>query len=297
MKKNEFLKRIMKFTAMALTAGAACFGSFGTKVKAAPEVMPDGTIFDAAYYAAANPDVVSVCGTDKTTLYSHYRLYGANEGRLPYLGSNETFDPLYYASKYPDVAAVYGLDSVALYRHYIMTGVYEGKLPNAAAKPLVVPATPVAPAIAAAPSATAVAATPQAAQTLSTDPTQLTTADAGFISAVHSYINSARTDYGTLSKPVELSPALTEVAKVRLSEIQEEFSHIRANHLNYGSAIRDAGIKYTYEGECISHANTLRDTITYWHSTPEEWKMLIDGNFKKVGIAAGDGYTVAIFIG
>ena len=51
MKKNEFLKRIMKFTAMALTAGAACFGAFGTRVKAAPEVMPDGTIFDAAYYA------------------------------------------------------------------------------------------------------------------------------------------------------------------------------------------------------------------------------------------------------
>lgn len=48
---------------------------------AAPEVMPDGGIFDAEYYAQNNPDVVAVYGTDKELLYSHYVNSGRTEGR------------------------------------------------------------------------------------------------------------------------------------------------------------------------------------------------------------------------
>ena len=51
---------------------------------ATPEVMPDGGIFDAEYYAQNNPDVVAVFGTDRDLLYRHYRLCGKNELRLPY---------------------------------------------------------------------------------------------------------------------------------------------------------------------------------------------------------------------
>lgn len=53
---------------------------------AAPQTMPDGTIFDAEYYAANNPDVVAVMGTDAANLYAHYVFFGKNEGRLPYAG-------------------------------------------------------------------------------------------------------------------------------------------------------------------------------------------------------------------
>ncbi len=276
---------------MALTAGIAVFGVFGLKANAAPEVMPDGTIFDAEYYAAANPDVAAAYGTDTATLYNHYKLFGYKEGRLPFLGSNVKFDPVYYASTYPDVSAVYGLDSVALYKHYIMSGIFEGRFPNADEAKKAADA--------------AKKASQQSADSngssnrsgSSNDVIGVTTDDPAYINSVYNYINDSRENYGILSKPVELSPALTAVAQVRLGEIKEDFSHIRANHLNYGSAIRDAGISYTYEGECISHANSLRDTINYWHGTPEEWNMLLDGNFKKVGIAAGDGYCVAIFIG
>ena len=49
---------------------------------AAPEVMPDGGMFDAEYYAQNNPDVVAVFGTDKELLYSHYVNHGRAEGRL-----------------------------------------------------------------------------------------------------------------------------------------------------------------------------------------------------------------------
>ena len=51
-------------------------------VLAAPEVMPDGGVFDAEYYAQNNPDVTAVLGTDKNLLYDHYFNYGKAEGRL-----------------------------------------------------------------------------------------------------------------------------------------------------------------------------------------------------------------------
>ncbi|MEE1256212.1 MAG: hypothetical protein UHN47_06840 [Lachnospiraceae bacterium] len=49
---------------------------------AAPEVMPDGGVFDVEYYAQNNPDVVAAFGTDKELLYSHYVNNGRAEGRL-----------------------------------------------------------------------------------------------------------------------------------------------------------------------------------------------------------------------
>ena len=48
---------------------------------AQPDVMSDGTIFDAEYYAQANPDAVAAYGTDAVLLYQHYVQYGRAEGR------------------------------------------------------------------------------------------------------------------------------------------------------------------------------------------------------------------------
>ena len=53
-------------------------------VLAAPEIMPDGGIFDAEYYAQMNPDVAGVLGTDRDVLYEHYKTYGRAEARLPF---------------------------------------------------------------------------------------------------------------------------------------------------------------------------------------------------------------------
>ncbi|MDE7031219.1 MAG: CapA family protein, partial [Lachnospiraceae bacterium] len=52
-----------------------------TTVCAAPERMPDGTIFDADYYAQTYPDVAMVTGTDSAALYQHYINFGKSEGR------------------------------------------------------------------------------------------------------------------------------------------------------------------------------------------------------------------------
>lgn len=50
-------------------------------VDAAPKTMPDGTVFDAEYYAETYPDVAKAIGNDETSLYNHYVQYGKAEGR------------------------------------------------------------------------------------------------------------------------------------------------------------------------------------------------------------------------
>lgn len=50
---------------------------------ASPKTMPDGTVFDAEYYAKTYPDVVSAIGTDENALYQHYVMAGKAEGRHP----------------------------------------------------------------------------------------------------------------------------------------------------------------------------------------------------------------------
>ena len=57
-------------------------------VLAAPKCMPDGNLFDAAYYGSCYPDVVSAVGTSESALYNHYLMYGKAEGRKPYASPN-----------------------------------------------------------------------------------------------------------------------------------------------------------------------------------------------------------------
>ncbi len=70
----------MKRKTIMCMAAALCLCS-GMTAYAAPETMPDGTVFDAEYYAQMYPDVVTVLGTDENALYSHYVTYGKAEGR------------------------------------------------------------------------------------------------------------------------------------------------------------------------------------------------------------------------
>lgn len=67
---------------MIFTVAVSVVLTNGTTVCAAPERMPDGTIFDAAYYAELYPDVVNAVGMETASLYQHYVNYGKLEGRL-----------------------------------------------------------------------------------------------------------------------------------------------------------------------------------------------------------------------
>ena len=76
----------MKKKAIMCLMAALCLGS-GMTAYAAPETMPDGTIFDAEFYAQVYPDVVAVFGTNADAMYQHYVQYGKNEGRFAYAGA------------------------------------------------------------------------------------------------------------------------------------------------------------------------------------------------------------------
>lgn len=54
-----------------------------TTVYAAPEMKPDGTVFDAEYYAETYPDLKAAFGNDANALYNHYVMFGRAEGRQP----------------------------------------------------------------------------------------------------------------------------------------------------------------------------------------------------------------------
>ena len=73
--------------------GRACTGS--TETVGSVKVMKDKTLFDAAFYAAAYPDVVAVFGTNENQLYNHYKKYGKKEGRMAFEGQvvNATAPP------------------------------------------------------------------------------------------------------------------------------------------------------------------------------------------------------------
>lgn len=111
---------------------------------AAAKTMPDGTVFDAEYYATNNPDVVAALGTDETALWTHYVNYGQNEGRKPCAdmaavapesSTGDLFDPIFYIKNYPDIFYAIGYNPDALYNHYLSNGQSEGRLPYEGAQP------------------------------------------------------------------------------------------------------------------------------------------------------------------
>lgn len=125
----------MKKRFITVIAAAIALSSSLT-VFAAPETMPDGTVFDAEYYAQNNPDVVNVFGNERNSLYQHYVTYGKAEGRPASAGviimpDGTVFDAEYYAQNNPDVVRAFGNNQNLLYQHYVAYGKAEGRLASA----------------------------------------------------------------------------------------------------------------------------------------------------------------------
>lgn len=123
-----------RFLLTGILVGSIFFTLSGN-VNAAPKVMPDGTTFDAEFYANTYPDVKSAVGNDEAALYNHYVQHGKTEGRKATATSTtpasttyqDNFDPVFYANTYPDLKAAFGNDANALYNHYITCGKAEGR--------------------------------------------------------------------------------------------------------------------------------------------------------------------------
>lgn len=128
-----------RFLATSIIAGSLFLGCSATAL-AAPKTMPDGTVFDAEFYANTYPDVKSAFGNDETALYNHYVQHGKSEGRKATASASTTttapvyqdnFDPTFYANTYPDLKSAFGNDAAALYNHYLNNGKKEGRICNA----------------------------------------------------------------------------------------------------------------------------------------------------------------------
>lgn len=113
----------MKKKILAVMLSAAMIVSSCMTVCAAPQAMPDGGMFDVAYYAQSNPDVVAVFGTDENALYEHYKLCGQAEGRKPYeaeMVSNESATPGEFKTiKVPRKSDEYGKYGGILGMYYV----------------------------------------------------------------------------------------------------------------------------------------------------------------------------------
>lgn len=93
MQKNMLMK-ISKSIAVAVTI--AMTASMPVTALAAP------ANFNAAYYAAHNPDAVKVFGNDPAKLFEHFIIYGLSEGRTPY----ETFNADTFFSENKEMAVL-----------------------------------------------------------------------------------------------------------------------------------------------------------------------------------------------
>ena len=83
------IKKLIKGLAV-LTSLTVAISFQSVTLLAAPVQMPDGSTFDAEYYAENNPDVVAVYGSNNPGgMYEHYVIYGKREGRLPYAGADK----------------------------------------------------------------------------------------------------------------------------------------------------------------------------------------------------------------
>ena len=137
----------MKIKYLLLTVCSIAMLGSSMTAYAQPKTMPDGTVFDAEFYAETYPDVKAAFGNDEKALYNHYVTLGKAEGRkatataTTTAETNDSFDPVFYANTYPDVKAAFGNDEKALYNHYMKCGKAEGRL-GSAPKANTVSATP-----------------------------------------------------------------------------------------------------------------------------------------------------------
>ncbi len=85
---------------------------YGTLTQADKDFLSQ--FFDAEYYAANNPDVVTNYGNSRQALLDHFFDSGIWEGR----GCNAEFDPAAYASAYPELRKMYGKNIMAYFRDF-----------------------------------------------------------------------------------------------------------------------------------------------------------------------------------
>lgn len=274
---------------------------------AAPKQMSDGGVFDAAYYASNNPDVKAIFGTDEQTLYTHYKMFGKNEGRLPVApttyptpvtqqsvtGMMENgFDPVYYANNNKDVVAVIGNDPQQLYLHYTLYGKNEGRKGCAPTNTA---------------NTNGSSGTPSSAtgtykygldQTQYNRVAQRADSNSGDAKELVKVINSYRDDRD--KKKVYRDDVLEEAATLLAMEMDdsEKASSTRPNGNSYTSVFSQFGISgFEYQG-MIYQKNATSDVnklMEEWKADSSDRSELQNKHYKYVGVGRSNKYWVVLF--
>ena len=87
------------------------------------EIKDYSLVFDAIFYADANPDINEVCQNDEQKLLEHFVNFGMQEGRRASLN----FNLYYYQENNPDLVQAFGDNVKDYYEHYIVCGYQEGR--------------------------------------------------------------------------------------------------------------------------------------------------------------------------
>ena len=119
--KTRITKTVRRITSLVLLLALSC--SMVLPTLAVSSKTFDDILFDASYYAAANPDVVKALGSSTSALRNHYESYGKKEGRAP----SDLFDPKFYLNSYPDLKAAFSSNYQAAYNHFVSCGISEGR--------------------------------------------------------------------------------------------------------------------------------------------------------------------------
>ncbi len=274
---------------------------------AAPKQMSDGGVFDAAYYASNNPDVKAIFGTDEQTLYTHYKMFGKNEGRLPVApttyptpvtqqsvtGMMENgFDPVYYANNNKDVVAVIGNDPQQLYLHYTLYGKNEGRKGCAPTNTTNTNGS----------SGTSSSATGTYKygldQTQYNRVAQRADSNSGDAKELVKAINSYRDDRD--KKKVYRDDVLEEAATLLAMEMDdsEKASSTRPNGNSYTSVFSQFGISgFEYQG-MIYQKNATSDVnklMEEWKADSSDRSELQNKHYKYVGVGRSNKYWVVLF--
>lgn len=84
---------------------------------AAAQAIDYTLVFDASYYAAANPDLSDAYGTDVALLFQHFLTSGMKEGRQ----GSAAFNVWTYKAANPDLANAFGDDLAQYYIYYCIS--------------------------------------------------------------------------------------------------------------------------------------------------------------------------------
>ncbi len=274
---------------------------------AAPKRMSDGTVFDAAYYAGNNPDVVAIVGNNEQNLYTHYKMFGKNEGRLPVAPTayptpvtqqsvtnimENGFDPVYYANNNKDVVAVIGYDPQKLYMHYTLFGKNEGRKGCA---PTNTSNTN---------TSTDTSSTNADAYKYGLDQTQYNRvaqradSNVGNAKALVSEINSYRGDKDR--KKIYRDDVLEKAATLLAMEMDdiEKASSTRPNGSSYSSVFAQFGIGgYEYQGMIYQKNDTsdMGKLLEEWKSDSSDRSELQNKHYKYAGVGKSNKYWVVLF--